>query len=160
MDFSSLDSHTISGSTLNRRVKASVSEGDAFREVARNPDKFKVPNDSLRPNMLKARDAALTARMSQCSASDTWVREIIAKWCEMSGLSPADADFWREKGFMEAVKDGRDLNLRRFLDEDGWAWIVVRDSPSHWLHRKRLPESTRQRMVAALAQKTAREKRW
>ena len=160
MNTDTTDTYLFRGDSLKRRVIASVSEGDAFRTVARNPGKYQIPNDSFRPNMLKARDDALKTRMAQCSGSDPWVREILAQWCEMSGLPTSEGDFWRERGFMEAVRGGRDIQIRRFLDTDGWAWIVVRDSPSHWSHRKRLPESVRTRMVATQKRKEEREKKW
>ncbi len=160
MDLDSSDSFTVRGDTLKRRVASSVSEGDAFRTVARNPQRYRIPNDDFRPNMLKARDDALRTRMASCSGSDPWVRELIGRWCHMSGLPTSDGDFWRERGFMEAVRNGRDLQIRRFLDDDGWAWIIVRDIPSHWMHRKRLPETARLRMLEAQKRKEEREKKW
>lgn len=160
MNLETSDTYSVSGAALKRRLVASVSEGDAFRTVAKNPQRYQVPNSPFRPNMLKARDDALHLKMNSCSASDPWVRELINKWCEMSGLTTNDADFWRDRGFMDAVRAGRDLQIRRFLDDDGWAWIVTRDSPSHWSHKRRLPETTRQRMVEAAKRKAEREKKW
>jgi len=160
MNLETSDTYTVRGETLKRRLVASVTEGDAFRTVAKNPRRYQIPNDAFRPNMLKARDDAMHLKMNSCSASDPWVRELITQWVEMSGLPSNDADFWRERGFLEAIKAGRDLQIRRYLDDDGWAWIVTRDSPSHWSHKKRLPETTRLRMMEAKKRKEEREKRW
>lgn len=154
------DTYNVSGKDLKRRIVNSVTDGDAFRTVARNPQKYVFNNDPFRPNMLKARDDALRLKTQACNASDPWVAELIKVWVDMSGMTPNDADFWRERGFMDAVKAGRDLNFRRFLDDDGWAWIVVRDVPSHWLHKRRLPESVRREMVAAKERKKEQERKW
>lgn len=157
---SSNDSYNVSGQELKRRMVNSVTDGDAFRTAARNPQKYVFNNDPFRPNMLKARDDALRAKTQAFQASDPWVAELIKVWVDMSGLTRNDADFWRERGFLDAVKAGRDINIRRFLDDDGWAWIVIRDIPSLWLHKRRLPESVRKEMVAAKERKKALERKW
>lgn len=157
---SSNDSYNVSGQELKRRMVNSVTDGDAFRTAARNPQKYVFNNDPFRPNMLKARDDALRAKTQAFQASDPWVAELIKVWVDMSGLTRNDADFWRERGFLDAVKAGRDINIRRFLDDDGWAWIVIRDIPSFWLHKRRLPESVRKEMVAAKERKKALERKW
>lgn len=155
------DTWLANGETLKRRLISSVSDTDAMRLAARNPQRYKITEDASRPNMFKARDDALSERTRKCSPSDPWVREIIDQWCKMSGLTASEADFWRELGFLEAIKNARSLQIRRFLDDDGWAWIVVRDIPSYWLHRKRLPEATRQKMVEAAKRKQqAFKSRW
>ena len=156
MQLNSLETILINGQNLKRRIQSSVNDFDAMKLAARNPDRYRIPSgaaDTSRPNMFKARDAAMAERMHRCDRSDPWVREIISQWCTLSALPPADADFWSENGFMEAVRAGRDLQIRRFLDDDGWAWIVVRDVPSYWIHRRRLPEATRQQMLAAIKRK-------
>jgi len=158
--FHASDSYSISGRELKQKMVNSVSEGDAFRAVTRNPQRYVFNNDPLRPNMLKARDDALRAKFQACGPSDPWVADLIRVWTKMSGLAATEADFWREKGFLDAVRAGRDLNIRRFLDEESWAWIVVRDTPSHWLHRRRLPESVRKEMVEAKMRRQGREKKW
>lgn len=148
------------GQQLKRRMVASVSDAEAYKVVSQNPTKFLTAGDpTLRPNLLKARDEALYQKAHSCNPADPWVREIVNKWVELSELPKADADFWRDAGFMAALRAGRDIWIRRFLDDDGWGWIVVRDSPNHWTHKRRLPESTRQKMVAALNQKKDRFKR-
>lgn len=142
------------GQQLRRRMTTSVSDAEAYKVVARNPSKFLTAGDpSLRPNLLKARDEALYQKTHTCSASDPWVSDVINKWIEMSDLPKVEADFWRESGFIAALRAGRDIYVRRYLDDDGWAWIVVRDSPNNWMHKRRLPESTRQKMIAAANQK-------
>jgi hypothetical protein len=137
------------GETLKRRVISSVTDGEALRTVSRNPSRYKLLNDEFRPNMLKARDDALASKLDTCSAKDAWVQDILRQWCAMSGLMANDADFWRAPEFMDAVRNGRDIHLKRYLDEDGWAWIVVRDSPTYWLNKRRIPEGERLLMVAA-----------
>jgi hypothetical protein len=164
MQLDSLETIFINGQALKNRVRSSVNDFDAMKVASRNPDRYRLPTlsrDESRPNMFKARDAALAERMQRCHSSDPWVREIITQWCNMSTLPAGDADFWREIGFMEAVRAGRDLQIRRFLDDDGWAWIVIRDVPSHWVHRRRLPEAARQQMVqAARRRKQEFKSRW
>lgn len=160
MNIDVADTFLVNGQALKRKVLGTVTDMEALKLTARNPDRYRIPNDTFRPNMFKARDDAVASRMSQCSAGDSWVREFITQWCAMSGLPSADADFWREAGFMEAVRAGRDIQLRRYLDEDGWAWIAVRDMPSNWLHRKRLPELTRAKMVAAAQKRKTVRSRW
>lgn len=160
MRLDTVETFLINGQTLKRRVLNSVSDTDALKVASRNPDRYRITPEATRPNLFKARDDALAARMAKCHSSDPWVREIMLKWCELSGLPSAEADFWREIGFMEAVRNGRDLQIRRYLDDDGWAWIVVRDIPSYWLHRKRLPESTRQRMLENAKRKKEFKTRW
>lgn len=164
MQLDSVESYLINGQALKRRVVSSVSDTEAMKIASRNPDRYRIPtvnsSDGFRPNMFKARDAALSERMKRCHSSDPWVREILVQWCQMSGLPASEGDFWRELGFMDAVRNGRDLQIRRFLDDDGWAWIVVRDIPSYWLHRKRLPESTRQHMLAVVRRKKDIKPRW
>lgn len=164
MRLDSSETFLINGFNLKKRVQSSVSDFDAMKLAARNPDRYRLPTfnreDSSRPNMFKARDAAVSERMQRCEGSDPWVREIITQWCAMSGLRTGDADFWRELGFMEAVRAGRDLQIRRYLDDDGWAWVVIRDIPSHWMHRKRLPEATRQQMLATVKRRQVIPSRW
>lgn len=155
------DTYFFNGQALKRRVIASVSDSDAMQLASRNPGRYHVPNsDGSRPNMFKARDDIMKERMRKCHSTDAWVRDIMRQWCAMSGLAPAEADFWREVGFMEAVRNGRDIQIRRYLDDDGWAWVVIRDIPSHWLHRRRLPEAVRQKMVAAAAKKNSFRSRY
>lgn len=154
MNVSIEDTHRFDGQMLKRKIVSSVSDSDAYKLISHNPRKFWTAGDpNLRPNMLKARSEAMHERLASFNASDPWVREVVDKWVEMSGLTRNDADFWRELGFMEAVRAGRDVMVRRFLDDDGWAWIVVRDSPMQWSHKRRLPESTRLEMVAQKARK-------
>ena len=164
MKLDSAESYLINGLNLKKRVQSSVSDFDAMKLASRSPDKYRMPSfnqeQASRPNMFKARDAALAERMRKCHSSDFWVREIISQWCNMSALTAGDADFWRENGFMEAVRAGRDLQIRRYLDDDGWAWIVIRDIPSYWLHRRRLPEATRQKMLANARNKQQFRSRW
>ena len=142
------DIFTVNGRALRQRIVAGVTDSQAYRVAARAPEKYRLLGDNARPNMFKARDDAVGDRMKRCHSSDPWVRELITQWVNMSGLQPADADFWQAPSFMEAVREGRDLQIRRYLDDDGWAWIVVRDVPTQWTHRRRLPEAVRQKMVA------------
>lgn len=160
MAFSPLDSVTIDGRELKRKIVSGVSDGDAYRTAARNPLKYRVPNDDFRPNLLKARDDTLRGKLASCNSTDHWVRDILKKWSDISGLPHTEADFWREPGFMDAVKNGRDLQIRRYLDEEGWAWVVIRDIPSHWLRKNRLPETSRLKMLELQDKKKELSKKW
>lgn len=160
MDIDNPDEYLVRGDVLKRRLEGSVSDGDAWRAAARQPHRYRMPNDDLRPNMFKARDDALQSRMRACDGSEPWVRELIQKWVRMSGMTASDADFWRDSGFMEAVRAGRDIQIRRFLDDEGWAWIVTRDSPNHWVHKRRLPESVRKEMQASAQRRKSQARSW
>lgn len=142
-----------SGQELKRRILSSVSDFEAYKAAGQDPQRFKLVEGSERPDMLKARRAASAERLGQVRLSDPWVRDILNKWCELSGLPEGEAQFWLESGFREALREGRDIHLQTYLDEDGWAWISTRDSPNHWLHRKRLPELTRQMFLKKLEQR-------
>ena len=139
---------TVNGSALKRRILSYVTDMQAHTVAARRPDRYSVPNSDGRVNLFKARDAAAHERMRACSGSDPWVRELIGQWVAMSGLPTSEADFWRSPGFMEAIREGRDIQMRRYLDDDEWAWILIRDIPTLWTVRKRLPETARLTLVA------------
>ena len=109
---------TVNGPALKRRILASVTDMEAHTVAARRPERYEVPNSDGRVNLFKARDAATTERMRSCSGSDPWVRELIGQWVAMSALPAAEADFWRSAGFMEAVREGRDLPRRRRMGVD------------------------------------------
>lgn len=150
-----LDSVLINGASLKQRVLASVSDTAVLSFASRNPERYATPGAPERPNIFRARREAVASRMEKCDSSDAWVREIVGHWCRISGLKPTDADFFREPGFMEAVRQGRDIQVRRYLDDDEWGWIVIRDIPSHWLQRRRLPETIRQEMLTKKRRKEA-----
>lgn len=149
-----IENFRFAGSELKRRILSSVSDLDAYKVAGRNPQRFRLFQDSERPDMFKARQQASAERLGRVQLSDPWVRDIIDKWCAMSGLPAGEAQFWSESGFREALREGRDIQLQTYLDDDGWAWIATRDSPNHWLHRKRLPEAVRQLFVRRLEQRS------
>jgi hypothetical protein len=146
-------SFRFSGEAIRRRILASVTDLEALKAASRHPQRFRLGDDSTRPDMFKARQHATSQRLAEVRPSDPWVREIVDKWCEISRLPSSEAQFWAEAGFKAALKDGRDIHLQAYLDEDGWAWVSTRDSPNHWLHRKRLPETVRQEFARLLQRK-------
>ncbi len=155
-----LDSVTFSGAALKRRVLNTVSDTAVQAFAQRNPTRYATPGAEHRPNMFRARREAVNSALATCSVSDVWVREIVSEWSRISGISTAQADFWRDAGFMDAVRNGRDIQVRRYLDDDGWGWVVIRDIPNHWLQKRRLPETTRQVLAARARRREADRKRF
>ena len=154
MDISLTERILVSGQKLKRLAEQSVTDAEAFALASRRPREFMVPNGSeLRPNMFKAREAALASAFREVRMSHLWVKEVLFSWVKVSGLSTDQATFWKERGFVEAVKAGRDIVIRHYLDQDGWAWVVVHDQPNQWLARQRLPEAVRNQILRAKQRK-------
>lgn len=146
------DTVSFSASTARSRIESSISTAEVMRAAARHPHRSLLPSPAgagLRVDWFRAKDQALKTRMSQIGtdASEPFVQEVIAAWCRMSGLARDEAGFWREAGFRSAIEYGHDIQLHRYLGDDGWAWISVRSSGGSWLSRKRLPEAVRQEML-------------
>lgn len=143
-----LERETFSGEVLRARASARVSDSEALRIAFRDPHRYSMPNGlELRPNMIKARDEAERQRLNQLPRFEDWLNPIIQRWCEMSGYTRQECDFWQEAGFQAAVRKGKDIEVKQVVDSDGWAWIYVRDQPFEWMHRKRVRENIRRRLV-------------
>jgi hypothetical protein len=154
MQIDTLDSATFRGDLLKQKVLSRLTDGELVRSCQRQGTKYLVPGTD-RVNLFKARSDLSERALATCHASDPGVRDVILKWLGMSGLTPADAVFWQEPGFLAAIRAGSDIHLRRYLDDDGWAWLVVRDQPSCWSSKKRLPELTRKWMKEQLERRTS-----
>lgn len=141
------DSVLFNGDTIKKALQSSISDGDLYAMARANPSRYAVSDSSGRPNMFKLRDDAEIDFDVQISPHDSWLREIINTWCDMSGLERSDATFWQEAGFKKAAKLGHSFQIRRYLDDSGWAWVVVRDTHGDWLNRKRLQERDRALLV-------------
>lgn len=143
------------GDALKKRITRSVSDYDALKTVTSSMRSGRSRDESvLRPNMFNARNKATEERFSRFHLQDPWIQDMVTRWTQMSGLPGSESTFWREQGFSDALAAGRDIRMRTFLDDDGWAWIVVTDSPSYWLNRKRLPESMRERLTRKIAEES------
>lgn len=137
-----LDYIVFRGDLLRQKVLSQLTDGELVRASRRAGARLLVPGTD-RVNIFKARDSLTAATLGACRPGDPGVREVLHKWATMAGLPVTEAVFWQEPGFMAAVRDGLDIQLRRYLDDDGWAWLVVRDQSSNWVSKKRLPEGTR-----------------
>ena len=140
------------GEQLKRASNLGVTDFDAYRMARRDPFKYQMPNPvAFRPNMLRAREDAVSGKYKETFGLEPWLRPLIQTWCELSGLPEQDCSFWKEQGFREAVKAGRDIVIKQHVVVDGWAWFYVRDTPYNWDTRKRLPESMRNKLLAVPA---------
>lgn len=136
------------GQSLRRKLEGSVSDHQAHLLALKNPLRYKLGEGLDRPDLIKARQDALREHSKSAQMSSTWVKELLAGWTRLTGLDARETEFWRERGLLEAVKAGRDVVLRRYIGDDGWAWFTVYDTPGHWMYKKRLPESVRQAILS------------
>lgn len=144
----------VNNSELKRKIMETVSDAQALRDaMSKNRYSPTTATATYRPNLFKARDAALLKRFETCRPSEPWLKDLISKWSIMSGLPEIQADFWQHKMFMSSIKNGGSLVMRRYLDDDGWGWISVYDSPTTWVHKRRLPESTTRYLAKKKADK-------
>lgn len=132
----------ISNRELKSKLMNNISDAKAVQQaIASSRYTFKE-EDAIRPNLFKARELAVQKRFQECNPSEAWLKDIITKWSNMTGLPPLDADFWKSKNFMQGIKNGSSLYIRRYLDDQGWGWVSTYDSPTTWVHKRRLPEAT------------------
>lgn len=143
----------ISGHMLKQKVMAKLTDSEISRIASKYGHKIKLPNEDVRPNMFKARDLATDELFKNCSKSDPWLKDIINQWVSISRLPENDADFWNHPRFMQGIKNGHGLRISKYLDDDENAWISVSDSPTTWVHKKKLNESTRLKMIEAKKRK-------
>lgn len=139
----------ISGSKLKQLFENNFSEAAVQQEIAKNPSKYKIGDfyGLFVFNTFKARSNVYNNYDKNLSLRDPCVQEVIKKWSEMTGLPYTEAVFWKEKGFFNAIKEGRDIQLRRYIHSDGWAWISIQDSPFNWMYKSRLSEKVRALML-------------
>ena len=135
----------ISGTKLKQLYVSHFSEYEVQKEILKNPFKYKIGEiyGSSIFNTSKARSEALNKHEKNLSSRDPCVQEVLKKWSDLTGLPYTEATFWKEKGFSDAIKKGRDIQLRRYIHSDGWAWLSIEDSPHSWTHKMRLPEKVR-----------------
>lgn len=135
---------TFDGKLLKSRIASRTSDSDLLAFARNNPRRYQLSQDSTRLNMFKLQDDYKNEMPIHLSASEPWLREIIQVWSDMSGLSPTSAKFWQEHGFRHAIESGHNIQIRRYIDDnDGWAWIVVRDTQAEWVTKSRMSESDR-----------------
>lgn len=125
----------------------------ALREVAKRPERYVLPGGGYRPNMIKARDDAIETAWNSLDHMSPGVRAILQAWAEMTGRKVQEANFYKETGFLEALRCGRDIVLRRYIDSDGWAWVSIHDMPSTWSTKTRVSEKIRSEMLRAQRQR-------
>lgn len=132
----------ISNKDLKSKIMQNVSDAKAIQQAV-SSSRFNLrEEDAIRPNLFKARELAISKRFEECNPSESWLKEIIYTWSQMTGLPPTDADFWKSKNFMQAIKRGSSLYIRRYVDDQEWGWVSTYDSPTTWVHKRRLPEPT------------------
>lgn len=132
----------ISNRELKSKIMQNVSDAKAVQQAISSSRYNFRQEDAIRPNLFKARELAVAKRFEECNPSESWLKEIINTWSQMTGLPPLDADFWRSKNFMQSIKNGSSLYIRRYVDDQGWGWVSTYDSPTTWVHKRRLPEAT------------------
>ena len=144
------DTHVyFSGDDLKSQFWGNSSDSDALRFAERNRAKFVVPGTTgNRLDLFKARAAMREHSTARIQGSELWLQKIIGEWSQLTGKAPITAVFWKELDFLKAVREGRSIVIKRFFDEDGWCWVVIRDNPVQWVHRTRVTESVRKLLVS------------
>lgn len=140
------ETFTLSGRDLKKGSENSITAMDIYNKAKTNPQKYML-DDGIRPNMFRVRDALVEEHKTNVSRNDQSIQTLIRMYEDMSGLIANDAKFWEDPGFKEAVRKGHSIQLRRYIDDQKWVWIVVRDTEDDWVFKRRVSELDRQEAI-------------